>query len=130
MGTPCCQGGMTIGVGSTSEDLSFFSACSLASSTAPSRSAPYVYFAARSAAASSSVGPRNSAQQGPALDGVMDAFSIVTSVALQYGVPLVTFVEKFHEHALRAGRHDRRNGCPRGAVAGGLRVPAASRGLP
>lgn len=25
----------------------------------------------------------------------MDAFSIVTSVALQYGVPLETFVEKF-----------------------------------
>jgi ribonucleoside-diphosphate reductase alpha chain len=34
-------------------------------------------------------------KQGSTLAGVMDAFSIVTSVALQYGVPLETFVEKF-----------------------------------
>ncbi len=34
-------------------------------------------------------------KQGSTLAGVMDAFSIVTSVALQYGVPLETLVEKF-----------------------------------
>ena len=34
-------------------------------------------------------------KQGSTLAGVMDAFSIVISIALQYGVPLETFVEKF-----------------------------------
>lgn len=34
-------------------------------------------------------------KQGSTLAGVMDAFSIATSVGLQYGVPLETFVEKF-----------------------------------
>jgi ribonucleoside-diphosphate reductase alpha chain len=34
-------------------------------------------------------------KQGSTLAGVMDAFSVAISVALQYGVPLETFVEKF-----------------------------------
>jgi ribonucleoside-diphosphate reductase alpha chain len=34
-------------------------------------------------------------KQGSTLAGVMDAFSIAISVALQYGVPLETWVEKF-----------------------------------
>ncbi|MFL6099010.1 MAG: vitamin B12-dependent ribonucleotide reductase [Actinomycetales bacterium] len=34
-------------------------------------------------------------KQGSTLAGVMDAFSVAVSVALQYGVPLETFVEKF-----------------------------------
>jgi adenosylcobalamin-dependent ribonucleoside-diphosphate reductase len=34
-------------------------------------------------------------KQGSTLAGVMDAFSIALSVALQYGVPLETYVEKF-----------------------------------
>ncbi|WP_163510036.1 vitamin B12-dependent ribonucleotide reductase [Fodinicola acaciae] len=34
-------------------------------------------------------------KQGSTLAGVLDAFSIAISVALQYGVPLETFVEKF-----------------------------------
>jgi ribonucleoside-diphosphate reductase alpha chain len=34
-------------------------------------------------------------KQGSTLAGVMDAFSIAISIALQYGVPLETFVEKF-----------------------------------
>jgi ribonucleoside-diphosphate reductase alpha chain len=34
-------------------------------------------------------------KQGSTLAGVMDAFSIATSVGLQYGVPLETYVEKF-----------------------------------
>jgi ribonucleoside-diphosphate reductase alpha chain len=34
-------------------------------------------------------------KQGSTLAGVMDAFSIAVSVALQYGVPLRTYVEKF-----------------------------------
>ncbi|QGN33018.1 vitamin B12-dependent ribonucleotide reductase [Microlunatus sp. Gsoil 973] len=34
-------------------------------------------------------------KQGSTLAGVMDAFSIAVSVALQYGVPLQTYVEKF-----------------------------------
>ncbi len=34
-------------------------------------------------------------KQGSTLAGVMDAFSIAISVALQYGVPLETFVQKF-----------------------------------
>jgi ribonucleoside-diphosphate reductase alpha chain len=34
-------------------------------------------------------------KQGSTLAGVMDAFSIAVSIALQYGVPLETFVEKF-----------------------------------
>ncbi len=35
------------------------------------------------------------AKQGSTLAGVMDAFSIGISIALQYGVPLETYVEKF-----------------------------------
>ncbi|MBK8469800.1 MAG: vitamin B12-dependent ribonucleotide reductase [Actinomycetales bacterium] len=34
-------------------------------------------------------------KQGSTLAGVMDAFALAVSVALQYGVPLETFVEKF-----------------------------------
>src|SRR6266550_2021754 len=34
-------------------------------------------------------------KQGSKLAGVMDAFSIAISVALQYGVPLETYVSKF-----------------------------------
>jgi ribonucleoside-diphosphate reductase alpha chain len=34
-------------------------------------------------------------KQGSTLSGVMDAFSVSTSIALQYGVPLETFVQKF-----------------------------------
>ena len=34
-------------------------------------------------------------KQGSTLAGVMDAFSIAISIALQYGVPLSTYVEKF-----------------------------------
>ena len=34
-------------------------------------------------------------KQGSTLAGVMDAFSIATSIALQYGVPLEAFVSKF-----------------------------------
>jgi ribonucleoside-diphosphate reductase alpha chain len=34
-------------------------------------------------------------KQGSTLAGVMDAFSVAVSVALQYGVPLETYVEKF-----------------------------------
>lgn len=34
-------------------------------------------------------------KQGSTLAGVMDAFSIATSIGLQYGVPLETFVQKF-----------------------------------
>jgi ribonucleoside-diphosphate reductase alpha chain len=34
-------------------------------------------------------------KQGSTLAGVMDAFSIAVSIALQYGVPLETYVEKF-----------------------------------
>jgi len=34
-------------------------------------------------------------KQGSTLAGVMDAFSIAVSIALQYGVPLETYVQKF-----------------------------------
>jgi ribonucleoside-diphosphate reductase alpha chain len=34
-------------------------------------------------------------KQGATLAGVMDAFSIAISIALQYGVPLETYVQKF-----------------------------------
>ncbi len=34
-------------------------------------------------------------KQGSTLAGVMDAFSLAVSIALQYGVPLETYVEKF-----------------------------------
>jgi ribonucleoside-diphosphate reductase alpha chain len=35
------------------------------------------------------------AKQGSTLSGVMDAFAIAVSIALQYGVPLETYVQKF-----------------------------------
>ncbi|HYT29361.1 MAG TPA: vitamin B12-dependent ribonucleotide reductase [Actinomycetota bacterium] len=35
------------------------------------------------------------AKQGSTLSGIMDAFAIAVSIALQYGVPLETYVEKF-----------------------------------
>ena len=43
-------------------------------------------------------------KQGSTLAGVMDAFSIAISIALQYGVPLEAYVNEVHQHALRAGR--------------------------
>ena len=69
-------------------------------------------------------------KQGSTLAGVMDAFSIVTSVALQYGVPLETFVEKFTNMRFEpAGMTDdpdvRMAQSPHG-----LRVPPAGPGLP
>jgi ribonucleoside-diphosphate reductase alpha chain len=47
-------------------------------------------------------------KQGSTLAGVMDAFSIAVSIGLQYGVPLETFVQKFTNLEVRAGRSDRR----------------------
>ena len=37
----------------------------------------------------------NLGKQGSTLSGIMDAFSVAISIALQYGVPLETFVRKF-----------------------------------
>ncbi|WP_134323186.1 vitamin B12-dependent ribonucleotide reductase [Cumulibacter soli] len=37
----------------------------------------------------------NLGKQGSTLSGIMDAFSVAVSIALQYGVPLETFVRKF-----------------------------------
>ena len=69
-------------------------------------------------------------KQGSTLAGVMDAFSIAISIALQYGVPLETYVAEVHQHALRAGRPDRRPGHPDGAVDHGLHLPPPGAGLP
>ena len=49
-------------------------------------------------------------KQGSTLAGMMDAFSIAISIALQYGVPLETYVLEVHQHAVRAVGHDRRPG--------------------
>ncbi len=42
-------------------------------------------------------------KQGSTLAGVMDAFSVAISIGLQYGVPLETYVQQVHQHAVRAG---------------------------
>ena len=69
-------------------------------------------------------------KQGSTLAGVMDAFSIVTSVALQYGVPLETFVEKFTNMRFEpAGMTDDPD-VRMAQSPDGLRVPAAGPGLP
>ena len=70
------------------------------------------------------------AKQGSTLSGVMDAFAIAVSIALQYGVPLETYVEKFINTALRALGDDQRPGHPVRLVARRLRVPAPRHGLP
>ena len=69
-------------------------------------------------------------KQGSTLAGVMDAFSIAISIALQHGVPLETFVQKFTSLRFAACRHDRRQGRPDGAVDHGLHLPAPRPGLP
>ena len=73
-------------------------------------------------------------KQGSTLAGIMDAFAISVSHGLQYGVPLRGLRRDVHQHALRAGGHDRR---PRHAVRheprrlhlppAGARLPAARR---
>ena len=45
-------------------------------------------------------------KQGSTLAGVMDAFSIATSIALQYGVPLEAFVNKFVNMRFEPSGHD------------------------
>ena len=54
-------------------------------------------------------------KQGSTLAGMMDAFSIAISIALQYGVPLETYVEKFTNMRFEPAGHDRRPGRPDGA---------------
>ena len=69
-------------------------------------------------------------KQGSTLAGVMDAFSIGISIALQHGVPLETYISEVHQHALRAGRHDRRPGHPDRPVGDGLHLPSPGAGPP
>jgi ribonucleoside-diphosphate reductase alpha chain len=59
-------------------------------------------------------------KQGSTMSGIMDAFAKSISYGLQYGVPLRRVVP---QHALRAGRHDRRSGHPVRLVDHGLPVP-------
>ena len=69
-------------------------------------------------------------KRGSTLAGVMDAFSIAVSIALQYGVPLEAFVSKFVNMRFDPAGTDRRPGHPDGAVDHGLHLPAPGVGLP
>ena len=68
-------------------------------------------------------------KQGSTLAGVMDAFSIAISIALQHGVPLETYVNKFTNMRFDpAGMTDTRtSGWP---VGDGLHLPSPGAGLP
>ena len=69
-------------------------------------------------------------KQGSTLAGVMDAFSIAISIAPAVRRAARDLRPEVHQHALRAGRHDRRPGHPDGAVGDGLHLPPARAGLP
>ena len=62
-------------------------------------------------------------KQGSTLSGIMDAFAKSISYGLQYGVPHAGLRRGVHQHALRAGRHDRRSRHPLRLVDHGLPVP-------
>jgi hypothetical protein len=53
------------------------------------------------------------AKEGSTIGGLMDSLGTATSVALQYGVPIESLVNKFTPPAVRAGGHDRRTGTSR-----------------
>ena len=69
-------------------------------------------------------------KQGSTLAGIMDAFSISVSLGLQHGVPLATYVRKYTNMQVRAGRHHRRPGAAHRHQPGRLHLPAPGRGLP
>ena len=69
-------------------------------------------------------------KQGSTLAGIMDAFAISVSYGLQYGVPLRSLRRGVHQHALRAGRHDRRSRHPHRHLAARLHLPPPGGRLP
>jgi ribonucleoside-diphosphate reductase alpha chain len=69
-------------------------------------------------------------KQGSTLSGLLDAFAISVSLGLQYGVPLESLRRQVHEHALRAGRDDRRLGDPVRDLDRGLHRPQARDRVP
>ena len=69
-------------------------------------------------------------KQGSTLAGVMDAFSMAISVGLQYGIPLDSLRGQVHQHAVRAGRPDRRPGHQARQLGDGLHLPPPGAGPP
>ena len=69
-------------------------------------------------------------KQGSTLAGIMDAFAISVSHGLQYGVPLRGLRRGVHQHALRAGRHDRRSRHPHRHLADRLHLPPPGGRVP
>ena len=69
-------------------------------------------------------------KQGSTLAGVMDAFSIAISIGAAVRRAAGDLRLEVHQHALRAGRHDRRPGHPDRPVGDGLHLPSPGAGPP
>ena len=63
------------------------------------------------------------AKEGSTIGGLMDAIGTLTSMALQYGVPLEALVAKIRPPAFRAERLHQKPGHPQRVVHHRLRVP-------
>ncbi len=70
------------------------------------------------------------AKEGSTISGLMDTIATMTSIALQYGVPLKALVDKFsHTRFEPVGLHEQPRD-PDGEVDHGLRLPLARQSLP
>ena len=70
------------------------------------------------------------AKEGSTISGLMDTIGVLTSMALQYGVPLEVLVSEVQPRALRAVGLHQEPGDPDGEVAHRLHLPLPRRALP
>ncbi len=69
-------------------------------------------------------------KQGSTLAGIMDAFAVAVSLGLAAWRALGDLRQEVHQHALRAGRHDRRPRTADRLIAGRLHLPPPGGRLP
>ena len=72
----------------------------------------------------------NISKEGSTIRGLMDSVAVLTSVALQYGVPLQNLVVEVPRRPLRARRPHRQSRHPDGIVARRLHLPLDGAALP
>ena len=70
------------------------------------------------------------AKEGSTISGLMDSFATAISYALQYGVPLRSFVDRMSHIAVRAERMDGESDSAVREVDHGLYLPLAGREVP
>ena len=70
------------------------------------------------------------AKEGSTVSGLMDTIATMTSIALQYGVPLKALVDKFSHTRFEPAGFTNNRGHPDREVGDGLRVPLPRPALP